>query len=175
MQVKILRPKFLSFPWSKWKNLSDHQVEKFLNNYMRITDELVFTQIYSILHLISIQKWKKRLNSERKYRTCDYSLFGAYYSNIRILFIISKRTEYEYEYHYSVFYYSNIRITNYSLQHWWRRILARCAPHQNILRPHHLLIGDIETTCERTPGDEADVRDHKAHCTMNIQATWNCL
>ena len=118
MQVKILRPKFLSFPWSKWKNLSDHQVEKFLNNYMRITDELVFTQIYSILHLISIQKWKKRLNSERKYRTCDYSLFGAYYSNIRILFIISKRTEYEYEYHYSVFYYSNIRITNYSLQHW---------------------------------------------------------
>ena len=119
MQVKILRPKFLSFPWSKWKNLSDHQVEKFLNNYMRITDELVFTQIYSILHLISIQKWKKRLNSERKYRTCDYSLFGAYYSNIRILFIISKRTEYEYEYHYSVFYYSNIRITNYSLQHWF--------------------------------------------------------
>ena len=102
MQVKILRPKFLSFPWSKWKNLSDHQVEKFLNNYMRITDELVFTQIYSILHLISIQKWKKRLNSERKYRTCDYSLFGAYYSNIRILFIISKRTEYEYEYHYSL-------------------------------------------------------------------------
>ena len=85
---------------------------------MRITDELVFTQIYSILHLISIQKWKKRLNSERKYRTCDYSLFGAYYSNIRILFIISKRSEYEYEYHYSVFYYSNIRITNYSLQHW---------------------------------------------------------
>ena len=120
MQVKILRPKFLSFPWSKWKNLSDHQVEKFLNNYMRITDELVFTQIYSILHLISIQKWKKRLNSERKYRTCDYSLFGAYYSNIRILFIISKRTEYEYEYHYSVFYYSNIRITNYSLQHCYK-------------------------------------------------------
>ena len=74
-----LKPKYLSFPWSKLKNHSDHQVEKFLNNYMRITDELVFTQIYSILHLISIQKWKKRLNSERKYRTCDYSLFGADY------------------------------------------------------------------------------------------------
>ena len=37
------------------------------------------------------------------------------YSNIWILFINSKWTEYEY--HYSVFYYSNIRITNYSLQH----------------------------------------------------------
>ena len=84
MQVKILRPKFLSFPWSKWKNLSDHQVEKFLNNYMRITDELVFTQIYSILHLISIQKWKKRLNSKFKYRTWLFVIRSPLfeYSNI---------------------------------------------------------------------------------------------
>ena len=40
VKVKILKPKYLSFPWSKLKNHSDHQVEKFLNYYMRITDEL---------------------------------------------------------------------------------------------------------------------------------------
>ncbi len=61
VQVKILKPKYLSIPWSKLKNISDHQVKKFLNNYMIITDELVFTQIYLILHSISIQKWKKKV------------------------------------------------------------------------------------------------------------------
>ena len=59
----------------------------------------------------------------------------------------------------------------------WRRILARWVPHQNTLRPHHLLIGDMETGDHlwEDPGGEADVRNHKAHCTLNIQATWNCL
>ncbi len=39
---------------------------------------------------------------------------------VQILFIISKRTEYEYKYHSSVLYYSIIQIENYSLQHWHR-------------------------------------------------------
>ena len=59
----------------------------------------------------------------------------------------------------------------------WRRILARWVPHQNTLHPHHLLIGDMETGDHlwEDSGGEADVRNHKAHCTLNIQATWNCL
>ena len=89
---------------------------------MRSTDELVSTHIYSILHSISIQK-RVELKVEILKLIIRYSELI-----IRILFNISKRTKYEYEYHYSVFYYSNIRITNYSLQHWYTMYPVTLSP-----------------------------------------------
>ena len=78
----------------------------------------IYTNLPSTWSKIQYKNERKGL-TESGNKGLNYSLFGAYYSNIRILFVFSKRTEYEYEYHYSVFYYSNIRITNYSLQHWF--------------------------------------------------------
>ena len=70
------------------KNLSDPQVENFLNNYiMRITEELVSTQI---LHSISIQKFKKRLNSKWKYRTSLFDIRSLLFEYSNIIHFLKK-------------------------------------------------------------------------------------